>query len=81
MTDAARPDAPSPRLPERVALIDLDISFGRLVLFFVKAALAMIPAAFIVMLILMLVGVLVRALFGGLGGMMSWWGFMDMHRL
>jgi|LauGreDrversion4_2_1035121.scaffolds.fasta_scaffold1757131_2 hypothetical protein len=80
MTETTRSDAPPSRFPERVALIDLDISFGRLVLFFVKASLAMIPAAFIVALVLMLAGALARALFGGFG-MWGGWSFMDMHRL
>jgi hypothetical protein len=48
----------------RVTLIDLDVPFGRLVFFFVKAALAAIPAAIIVSLILMLIGLLLRAVFG-----------------
>lgn len=48
----------------RVTLVDLDVPFGRLVFFFVKAALAAIPAAFIVGLILMLVGFLLSAVFG-----------------
>jgi len=80
MTDTIRSDAPTGRFPERVALIDLDISFGRLVLFFVKASLAMIPAAFIVMLVLMLAGFILRAVFGGFG-MWGDWSFMPMHRL
>ena len=49
----------------RVTLSDIDVPFGRLVFFFVKAALAAIPAAFIVMLILMLMGFLLSAVFGG----------------
>jgi hypothetical protein len=58
----------------RVTISDIDVSFVRLVVFFVKAALAAIPAAIIVSLILMLVGLLLRALFGfpfwgGMGGM------------
>lgn len=48
----------------RVTLIDLDVPFGRLVLFFVKAGLAAIPAAIIVSLILMFIGLLLRAVFG-----------------
>lgn len=52
-------------LPEtRVRLIDIDVPFGRLVFFFVKAALAAIPAALIVMFILMLIAFLMRAIFG-----------------
>jgi hypothetical protein len=52
-------------LPEtRVRLIDIDVPFGRLVFFFVKAALAAIPAALIVMFILMLIAFLMRGIFG-----------------
>lgn len=59
----------------RVTVVDIDISFGRLVAFFVKASLAAIPAAIIVGLILMLIGVLVRGIFG-----FAWTG-MGMHNI
>jgi hypothetical protein len=49
---------------QRVVVVDLRIPFVRLVLFFVKAALAAIPAAIIIGLLLMLV----TALFAGLAG-------------
>ena len=49
---------------QRVVVVDLRIPFLRLVLFFVKAAFAAIPAAIIVGLLLMLV----TALFAGLAG-------------
>ncbi|MDB5569020.1 MAG: hypothetical protein JWN93_203 [Hyphomicrobiales bacterium] len=62
----------------RVTVVDIDISFFRLVAFFVKASLAAIPAAIIVALVLMLIGLLVRAIFG-IGGF-NWWG-MGMHTL
>ena len=48
----------------RVTLTDIDVPFGRLVFFFVKASLAAIPAAIIVFFILMLIGLLLRAIFG-----------------
>lgn len=48
----------------RVTLTDIDVPFGRLVFFFVKAALAAIPAAIIVMVILMFMGFLLSAIFG-----------------
>ncbi|MFN3891420.1 MAG: hypothetical protein ACK4MV_13560 [Beijerinckiaceae bacterium] len=52
-------------VPEtRVTLTDFDVPFDRLVFFFVKAALAAIPAAIIVMFILMFIGFLLRAIFG-----------------
>jgi hypothetical protein len=49
---------------QRVVVVDLRIPFVRLVLFFVKAALAAVPAAIIIALLLMLV----TALFAGLAG-------------
>ena len=48
----------------RVTLVDINVPFTRLVFFFVKAALAAIPAAIIVTLILMFIGFLLRAIFG-----------------
>ena len=55
----------------RVTLIDLDVPFGRLVMFFVKAALAAIPATVIVWLILGFIAFVTRALFG-----LAWFGGM-----
>ncbi len=49
---------------QRFVIVDLRIPFVRLVLFFVKAALAAIPAAIIVGFLLMLA----TALFAGLAG-------------
>ena len=49
---------------QRIVVVDLRIPFVRLVLFFVKAALAAVPAAIIVGFLLMLV----MALFAGLAG-------------
>ena len=75
MTDVPETHAAPTRLARTpVVLVDLDISFWRLVLFFVKASLAAIPAAIIVGLILMLIGMIVRGLFG-----FGWWGTMGMH--
>ncbi|MGO4707263.1 hypothetical protein AB4072_15985 [Microvirga sp. 2MCAF38] len=48
----------------RTVLTDIDIPFGSLVLFFVKASLAAIPAAIIVALILGLIGWVARLIFG-----------------
>jgi len=61
---------------QRLAIVDLRIPFVRLVLFFVKAALAAIPAAIIVGFLLMLVTAFIAAL-GGNGGfvMMRHWSF------
>jgi hypothetical protein len=56
--------------PSRTVLTDIDISFGTLVFFFVKAALAAIPAAVIVAFILSLVGWMLSMTFGF--GHMGW---------
>jgi hypothetical protein len=48
-----------------VVITDLRIPFFRLVLFFVKAGLAAIPAAIIVSFIVMLLAAAVAAAFGG----------------
>lgn len=68
----------TPQSPERsVILTDIDVPFGRLVLFFIKAGLAAIPAAIVVWLIAWVAMMAVAALFG-LG---PWWrgGWMMMH--
>jgi hypothetical protein len=49
---------------QRTILVDLRIPFFRLVFFFVKSALAMIPAAIILTLIFMLFGFVIAAIFG-----------------
>src|SRR5208282_715468 len=61
---------------QRFVIVDLRIPFARLVLFFIKAALAAIPATIIVSLLLMLVTALI-AWFVGDGGfvMMRRWSF------
>jgi len=46
-----KPMTPTPQGPARVVVVDFDMSFGHLVGFFVKAALAAIPAALILVLI------------------------------
>ncbi|HET9903448.1 MAG TPA: hypothetical protein VFQ27_07095 [Xanthobacteraceae bacterium] len=56
--------SPAPAPEQRTILTDIDVPFTRLVGFFVKAALAAIPAAIIVWLILMAVGLALGALFG-----------------
>jgi VIT1/CCC1 family predicted Fe2+/Mn2+ transporter len=61
---------------QRLVIVDLRIPFIRLMLFFVKAALAAIPAAIIVGLLLMLVTALVAALVGdGSFVIMRRWSF------
>jgi hypothetical protein len=61
---------------ERIVVVDLRIPFVRLLVFFIKAALAAIPAALAVGFLLMLATALVAALFGH-GGfvMMRQWSF------
>ena len=48
-----------------VVITDLRIPFFRLMLFFVKAGLAAIPAAIIVSIIVMALAAIVAAIFGG----------------
>ena len=48
----------------RIVIGDIDIPFGRLVAFFVKAALAAIPAAIIVWIILMVMWFVAATIFG-----------------
>jgi hypothetical protein len=55
---------------QRIVVVDLRIPFVRLVLFFVKVAIAAIPAAIIVGLLLMLVTALFAALAGDSGVVM-----------
>lgn len=51
----------------RVTVTDIDVPFGRLVAFFVKATLAAIPAMLVVAVIIRLVGALIAGAFLGLG--------------
>jgi len=55
---------------QRFVIVDLRIPFVRLVLFFVKAALAAVPAAIILGLLLMLMTALVAGLLGDHGSLM-----------
>ena len=50
---------------QRVVITDLRIPFLRLVMFFVKATLAAIPAAIIVTLVIMLIAAVLALAFGG----------------
>jgi hypothetical protein len=61
---------------QRIVITDLRIPFVRLVMFFVKAALAAIPAAIIVGFLVMVITALIVALVGD-GGvlMMRRWSF------
>jgi uncharacterized protein involved in cysteine biosynthesis len=61
---------------QRFVIVDLRIPFPRLVLFFIKAALAAIPAAIVVGFLLALVTALIAAAFGdGSFVMMRRWPF------
>jgi hypothetical protein len=69
-TAASVPSArPAAQGAKAVALTDLDVPFGRLVLFFIKAGLAAIPAILVVMLTIGVAGALMRGLFR-----VGWWG-------
>jgi hypothetical protein len=61
---------------QRFVIVDLRIPFVRLVLFFIKATLAAIPAAIAVGFLLMLATALIAALIGDHGfSMMRRWSF------
>jgi VIT1/CCC1 family predicted Fe2+/Mn2+ transporter len=60
---------------QRFVIVDLRIPFFRLVLFFIKAALAAIPAAIVVGFMLMLVTALIAAVGGGNPAMLHRWSF------
>jgi hypothetical protein len=48
----------------RVTLADLDVPFGRLVVFFIKVGLAMIPALIIVYAVLVILAMIAGFIFG-----------------
>lgn len=50
--------------PYRVTVEAVEVPFTRLVLFFIKAGLAAIPAALALMAIFMAIGFVLRAIFG-----------------
>jgi hypothetical protein len=60
---------------QRFVIVDLRIPFIRLVLFFVKAALAAIPAAIIVGFLLMLATAVIAGLAGDGGFVIRRWTF------
>jgi hypothetical protein len=63
------PEPMTPPSPTRVTVEALDIPFTRLVMFFVKAGLAAVPAAIILSIVFFLFGALLHGLFGmGHGG-------------
>jgi hypothetical protein len=84
MSDTTASAGPAPAIrardtdePKSVRLTDLDVPFLRLVAFFVKAGLAAVPAAIILMLTIALTGVLLRGVFRigawGLHGGYGYW--------
>jgi hypothetical protein len=60
---------------QRIVIVDLRIPFVRLMLFFVKAALAAIPATIIVGFLLMVATAIVAGLAGDGGMMIRRWSF------
>jgi hypothetical protein len=60
---------------QRFVIVDLRIPFFRLVLFFIKAALAAIPAAIVVGFVLMLVTALIAAVGDGSLVALHRWSF------
>lgn len=59
MSDTARPGGRQPTI-----VTDIDISFGRLIVIFIKFGLAAIPAAIVVSIIFTLIGLVLSAVFG-----------------
>lgn len=59
----------------KVVVTDIDIPFGRLVVLFVKFALAAIPAGIIAAIIMAVIMTILGGIFGGMGLMMGPRGF------
>jgi hypothetical protein len=62
------------RMPatQNTVITDIDIPFGRLIMIFVKFGLASIPAAILLTIIFMVIGLILSAIFGaGFYGMMN----------
>ena len=59
----------------RVTVVDVDVPFTRLVAFFIKAGLALVPALIVLWLAFALLGFLLHAVLPGLwwGGHWRWW--------
>jgi hypothetical protein len=75
MAADATGDPVMPEPGQRIVVVDLRIPFIRLVLFFVKAALAAIPAAIIVGFLLMLATAIVAGLAGDGSFVIRRWSF------
>ena len=60
---------------QRFVIVDLRIPFFRLVMFFIKAALAAIPAAIVVGFLLMLATAFIAAILGDRGFVVRHWSF------
>jgi len=63
-----------PAAPHRIAVVDIDIPFWRMVSIIIKWAIAAIPAAIILSIIFAIIGAIAGLVFGGMfGGMMGKW--------
>ena len=60
--------SPPPVAPHRIAIIDIDIPFWRIVTILIKWTIAAIPAAIIVSIIFGILAFLATLLFGGMMG-------------
>jgi hypothetical protein len=58
------------RLPQHVAISDVPMSFGRVVAFMVRWAIASIPAAIIIFILIAVFLAIFGAFFGGLAGLL-----------
>lgn len=66
---AAMPQAPVPMRLTQVSIVDIDMPFGRMVVFILKWMLASIPAIIIMWIFMVLVMFVFGAAFGGLAAM------------
>lgn len=57
-------DTQQPAGLQRTIVTDIDISFGRLIVIFIKFGLAAIPAAIVLSFIVTLIGFILTAIFG-----------------
>ena len=63
-----------PAAPHRIAIVDIDIPFWRMVAIIIKWAIAAIPAAIILSIIFAIIGAIFGMVFGGMfSGMMGKW--------
>lgn len=63
-----------PATPHRIAVVDIDIPFWRMVAIIIKWAFASIPAVIVISIIFTILAAIIGLLFGGMmGGMMGKW--------